>query len=105
MIEQLAGIEEREIMPGFKGRFVHSETMTFAFWHIEKGSLLQEHSHPHEQVAIVQTGSFELTINGSTDVYSKGKIAIIPPNTIHSGRAITECSILDIFSPRREDFM
>ncbi len=105
MTEQLSEKEEREVMPGFRGRFIHSETMTFAFWDIDKDSVLPEHQHPHEQVAIVQSGAFELTIDGITGVYENSKIAVIPSGAVHSGRALTDCKILDVFSPPREDFM
>ena len=101
---QLEDIEQKEILPGFKVRFVHSQHMTFAFWDIDAGSELPEHSHHHEQVAIVESGEFELTIGGDTQVYSKGKVAVIPSNAPHSGRALTDCKILDVFSPVREDY-
>ena len=40
----------REVIPGFVGRFLHSDTMTFALWEIAAGARLPEHAHPHEQV-------------------------------------------------------
>ena len=95
---------EREPVPGFRVRFVHSENMTFAYWDIRQGALLPEHNHPHEQVANVLDGRFELTIDGETRVLESGMVAIIPPNAVHSGRAISDCRILDVFYPIREDY-
>ena len=40
----------REVIPGFVGRFLHSDSMTFALWEIAAGSTLPEHAHLHEQV-------------------------------------------------------
>jgi hypothetical protein len=34
-----------------------------------------------------------------------GSVGIIPPNAVHSGRALTDCKILDVFSPVREDYI
>jgi hypothetical protein len=57
-------IEEREIVPGFHARFVHSENMTLAFWRVEAGATLPDHQHIHEQVANVLEGEFELSVDG-----------------------------------------
>ena len=41
-------IEPKEIIPGFHGRMVHTDNVTFAHWDIEAGSVLPEHHHVHE---------------------------------------------------------
>ena len=100
----LDDLETHEPMPGWRVHFVHSATMSFAHWTIEPGTALPEHSHPHEQVANPIEGEFELTIEGETQVLRPGTVAIIPPNALHSGRALTRCRILDVFYPIREDY-
>ena len=101
----LQGRERRERFPGYWGHFVHSSNMTFVHWKIVAGSPLPEHSHTHEQVANVLEGQFELTINGETKVVGPGEVAIIPANALHSGCAITDCKIIDVFYPIREDYI
>ncbi|HRI22161.1 MAG TPA: cupin domain-containing protein [Panacibacter sp.] len=93
-----------EIFPGFTGRFVHTATMTLVFWDVKAGSTVPEHSHVHEQMANVLEGSFELTVDGSTQVLMPGIAAVIPSGIKHSGRAVTDCKLFDIFSPVREDY-
>jgi quercetin dioxygenase-like cupin family protein len=78
--------------------------MTIAHWRIEAGSTLGEHSHPHEQVTNVLEGQFEFTIDGETRLLGPGSVAVVPSNKVHSGRAVTDCLILDVFSPVREDY-
>ena len=95
---------QKEIIEGFKARFVHTENTTIAYWEIEEGAELPLHSHIHEQVAMVTKGSFEMTIGGKTEVYEPGKIAVIPSNVEHSGKALSDCEVTDIFSPVREDY-
>jgi quercetin dioxygenase-like cupin family protein len=96
--------DPKEIVPGYRAAFVHSDTMTFAYWMVEAGADLPEHSHPHEQVSNVLEGTFELTIAGETRRLGPGTIAVIPSNVDHAGTAITDCRILDVFHPVREDY-
>ena len=104
MFHRLDNIQPKEVLPGLVGKFVHSEKMTFAYWNIKKGSALPAHSHIHEQVINVLEGEFEVTINGTSEILTKGMMATFPSNVIHAGQAITECKILDVFSPIREDY-
>jgi quercetin dioxygenase-like cupin family protein len=100
----LNDVAPREMMPGFNGRLVHTEGMTFVEWHVSAGALLPEHSHPHEQVTAVQEGEFEMTIDGRKNQLTPGLVAVIPSNVLHSGRAVTDCTIIDVFHPVREDY-
>ncbi|MEI7635852.1 MAG: cupin domain-containing protein [Syntrophus sp. (in: bacteria)] len=100
-LENIAG---REIVPGFTARFVHSENMTFSYWQVKEGAVLPEHSHPHEQVANLIAGKFEMTVAGETRIIEPGMVAVIPPEAKHSGRALTDCFIIDVFYPIRDDY-
>ena len=100
----LSKLDQLEPVPGFRVRFVHSQNMTFAFWDIVEGAELPEHSHPHEQVANLLEGEFELIVDGETTTLRPGSVVIIPSNASHSGRALTTCRIIDTFYPVREDY-
>ncbi len=100
----LENIEEKEIVQGYNARFIHSENMTIAHWNIKKGCTLPEHSHIHEQLSCVTQGDFELCIDGEKKVLNSNNVAVIPANAVHSGIAITDCVIIDIFYPIREDY-
>ena len=96
---------EKEILPGCKAKFIHSNNMTFVYWQIKAQKKLPEHSHHHEQVVHVIQGEFELSIDTKTQVMKASDMAIIPANIKHSGYAITECKIIDAFYPIREDYI
>ena len=100
----LKDIKQNEMIPGFKVRFVHSEFMTISYWDVKKGSKLPEHMHHHEQISQVMEGKFELKIDGISQVMEPGMAAIIMSNATHSGVALTDCKIMDVFSPVREDY-
>lgn len=101
---ELKDLPQKELISGFKGRFVQSENQTFAFWEIEKGAVLPEHAHVHEQTSMVTKGKFELVVDGVSKIMEEGMVAIIPSNIPHSGKAITDCEITDVFFPIREGY-
>ncbi len=101
---RLEDIEERDMIPGYRARLVHSDHMTFAYWNVQAGATMPEHAHPHEQVYNLLEGEFELTVGGESRVTRPGIVAVIPPNVPHSGRAITDCRIIDVFYPTRDDY-
>lgn len=104
MIQEISNIEQKEIIKGFNGRLFHTNSFTIAFWEIEEGAILPEHSHIHEQSTQVIEGKLELVIDGISTVLVPGMIASIPSNVIHSGKALTNCKVTDVFSPTREDY-
>ncbi|KAA3634930.1 MAG: cupin domain-containing protein [Bacteroidetes bacterium] len=100
----LNSIALKEIVPGFHARMVHTDNMTISFVEVEKGAVLPEHHHMHEQVTRMVEGSFELTLDGKTILLEPGDIVVIPSNVKHSGRAIEASTLVDVFNPVREDY-
>ena len=94
----------KEFFPGFSGRFIHGESSTLAFWEIKKGSVLKEHAHIHEQITYIIEGEIEMTIGGETFSFTAGTTHVIPSGVTHSAIAITDCKVVDSFSPARDDY-
>lgn len=101
---KLDEIEPKEIMPGYHGKLVHTETMSLVFWDIDKNAEVPEHNHMNEQVMHVIEGEFQLTLEGASKTYYPGDIVVIAPHKTHSGKALTPCKLLDVFSPPREEY-
>ena len=104
LILNLQDLETRELIPGFRGRFVHSENMTLVDWDIAAGAPLPEHSHAAEQITIVLEGELRLAVDGETNVLGPGSVAIVQSKAIHFGEAVTRCRVIDVFYPVREDY-
>lgn len=100
----LKEIAEREVVPGFKGKFIHSDNVTVVHWSITAESELSEHNHPHEQITNIIDGELELSIEGKTKRLKSGELAVVPSNVKHHGKAITDCYVIDVFYPIREDY-
>ena len=101
---ELTGLVSKEIIKGYRARSIHTGTMTFMYWTVEAGAAMPVHTHMHEQVAHVLKGKFELTVDGETKTLEPGMVAVIPPYLPHGGKALTECELLDVFHPEREEY-
>lgn len=97
-------IPVKEIAPGYMSKLIHTGTNTINFIEVEAGRTVPEHQHVHEQLSFVIEGEFELTIDGTPRTLTRDDYAVIPSNTLHSGRAVTDCKLIDVFSPVREDY-
>jgi quercetin dioxygenase-like cupin family protein len=101
---KLSNIQPKEIATGYFSKLIHTEQMSFSFIEVKAGYSIKEHSHPHEQVSIVQKGIFKLVIEGEPIEFGEGEVVVIPSNKKHAGIAITDCFLLDVFTPVREDY-
>ncbi|HUV31213.1 MAG TPA: cupin domain-containing protein [Acidobacteriota bacterium] len=99
----LKDCKEKEPIPGYRGRFIHCESMTIGYWDIDEGAVAPEHTHPHEQVVNVIEGRLELTVDGQAQVLEPGLAAVVPGNVPHSAKALSRCRTIEAFCPVRED--
>jgi quercetin dioxygenase-like cupin family protein len=64
------------------------------------------HTHPHEQITIVERGRVRFTVSGAERVAAAGDILHFPSQLEHGATILDEEVVLiDIFSPVREDFL
>jgi quercetin dioxygenase-like cupin family protein len=104
VFRNFAGIETKEIAPGFFSRLIHTDNNTINFIEVTKGSSIPRHRHVHQQCSFAIEGKFEMIVDDVAQVLEPGIFAIIPSNAWHSGTALTDCKLIDIFSPVREDY-
>ena len=93
-----------ERLPGWYGRYFHSQSMTFAHYEFKRGSSIHEHFHPQEEVYEVIEGELEMTIDGTVRIARPGLVAIVPSNVPHSVRAFTDGRAIIVDYPLRRDF-
>ena len=71
----------------------------------EKGGIGVLHQHHHSQITHVESGKFEVQINGEKRVLAAGDAFYIPPNVMHGAVCLEAGVLIDVFSPMREDFI
>ncbi|MGY4537716.1 quercetin dioxygenase-like cupin family protein [Mucilaginibacter sp. UYNi724] len=104
IFRQFSDIDAKEIAPGFFSRLIHTTNNTINFIEVKAGNSVPDHQHVHEQMSFVLEGQFQLTVANEVQVLDSNKFAVIPSNVRHSGLAITDCRLIDVFSPVREDY-
>ena len=89
-------------LPGWSGRFLHSDNMTFAHYDIAADAApLHEHRHEQEEVWHIVDGEVALTIGGEEQVLGAGCVAVVPPDTAHSVRPLGACRAIIADYPLR----
>jgi quercetin dioxygenase-like cupin family protein len=91
-----------ERLPGWRGRYFDSPSMTFAHYEFDAGASIHEHHHPKEEVYEVVEGELELTIAGVSRRVVPGVVGIVPSNTPHSVKAVTSGKVIVVDFPLRE---
>jgi quercetin dioxygenase-like cupin family protein len=91
-----------ERLPGWTGRYFNSPSMSFAHYEFTAGSSIHEHFHSQEEVWEVIEGELEITIDRVTHRAGPGFAGVVPPNTPHSVRAISNGKAIIVDFPLRE---
>lgn len=63
------------------------------------------HSHPHVQSTYVQSGRFVFSVAGEDLEVGPGDSFVIPSNAVHGCRCLEPGTLIDTFTPRRDDFL
>ncbi len=71
----------------------------------EKGGVGSLHSHHHSQVSYIAEGIFRVTIEGEVKILKNGDSFYIPSNKVHGVVCLEKGKLIDVFSPKREDFI
>ena len=71
----------------------------------EPGAVGYVHTHPHRQVSYVERGVFEVTLGEEKTVLRAGDCFFVPPEVPHGVVAKEAGSLLDTFTPARQDFL
>lgn len=83
----------------------YSENIMSVEVHFEKNAVGTLHSHPHEQLTYVLSGSFEFTIGDETKIVKAGDVLYKQPNVMHGCTCLEKGVLLDTFTPMRKDFL
>jgi len=101
-------VELETVNPSMKRRIVTGERMTVARIYFQDGFVVPQHSHEHEQITQVISGTLRFSFGKDRseviDV-GPGGVVVIPSNLPHEALCIGEVEEMDMWSPRRDDWL
>jgi quercetin dioxygenase-like cupin family protein len=96
-IEQLNDKLSRQMISG--------ENATISQLLLKKGATVPRHSHMNEQYSWILSGALKFIFDDREILVGAGEILLIPANVAHSAVALEDTVDVDIFAPRREDWI
>ena len=103
-MQSIQKIPFKQLAPGITGHYVHGDKQTFGLVELEAGSSVPLHHHINEQITYILEGQLDMMIGGVAHSLTAGMYYVIPSNISHSAVAVTDCRVIDVFSPMREDY-
>ena len=98
-------IAPKVLAPGVTAKIASGEKLMFSLVTLAPGAVVPTHSHPHEQMGFMVSGTLEFTIAGETRVLSGSGMVLVPGGVPHAAKAGPGGAVaLDAFSPPREEY-
>lgn len=63
------------------------------------------HDHPHVQITSVESGVFDITVDGKTARLKAGDSFYVPSGLWHGSICIKPGVLVDVFTPMRKEFV
>lgn len=83
----------------------HPELMVVAFRFDRAEAIGAVHDHPHVQSTFVQSGRFRYILGEEEREIGPGESLVIPSGLPHGCVCIEPGTLIDCFTPRRDDFL
>ena len=96
-VEKLNDLLSRQMISG--------DNATVSQLLLKRGAVVPRHSPVNEQYSWIISGKLKFVFDDREIVVGAGEFLLIPPNVPHSAIAEEDTVDVDIFAPRREDWI
>ena len=101
-----ASIPVERIGEGIERQMIWGEHLMVCRLQFAPGVVTAVHTHPHEQITLVERGTVRFTVDGQERIAAAGDVLHFPPHVRHGATMLDDQVVLiDIFFPLREDFL
>ena len=83
----------------------YSDELMMCEIHFEKGARGNTHAHKHLQITYIAKGAFEFTIGDETRIVKAGDSVYMPSEVSHGVVCLEEGILVDVFNPKRDEFL
>jgi quercetin dioxygenase-like cupin family protein len=98
-------IAPKVLVPGVTAKIASGEKIMLSLITLAPNVAVPTHSHPHEQMGMMVSGTMEYTIADETRVLSGNELFFVPGGVPHAVKAGPAGAVaLDAFSPPREEY-
>jgi unsaturated pyranuronate lyase len=97
--------EVEQLSAGIGRQMLNGDAMTLARVLLAAGAVVPEHHHDNEQIANVLSGRLRFVIGDEEREVMAGESVLIPGGVPHRIEALDDSVVLDVFAPRREDWL
>ena len=101
-------VDLETVNESMKRRIVTGKKMTVARIYFKDGFVVPMHSHHNEQITQVVEGKMDFEFGGDNPrklLLGPGDVVVIPANLPHAATCIGAVEEIDIWSPRRDDWL
>jgi len=98
--------EFHQTLPGIQLKtMVYGEKTLMVEVHMQKGSELPLHKHPHEQTGYMVSGGMRLIVEGQPFEVEPGDSWSVPGDKEHKVEVLQDTVVVEVFAPVREDYL
>ena len=101
-------VPSEQVKPDISRRLITGERIMLAQVDLQRGCIVPQHAHVHEQVTYVLEGCLRLAVGSDGETtydLRAGEVIHLPSNVPHAAVALEDTRVLDVFSPPREDWL
>jgi len=98
-------IEVEHLSEKLTRQMISGENATLSQLVLKKGATVPRHSHVNEQYSWILSGALKFIFDDREILVGEGEVLVIPANVAHSALALEDTVDVDIFAPRRDDWI
>lgn len=101
----LNDLPEEKVTDKISRRVLAGDKEMVVWWSMKAGAHAAAHQHPHEQMFWVLSGRMDIRIGNDRRSCPPGVLGVIPGGVEHEAWFPEDTEVVDVFAPRREDFL
>ena len=98
-------IEVEHLSDKLTRQMISGENATVSQLVLKKGATVPRHSHMNEQYSWIISGALKFIFDDREILVGAGDVLLIPGNVAHTAVALEDTVDVDIFAPRRDDWI